>query len=81
MLSLKRLKRGTTYTQHTYTHTVLTVQNKGMPARYCVALYRKLANRDSTVPAGLQLPKESKAETATYKSCLWPNHSDDTQKV
>jgi hypothetical protein len=51
------LTTETRYYVHTYTHTVLTVQNKGMPARYCGALCRKLANRDSTVPVGLKNPK------------------------
>ncbi len=55
------LTTETRYYVHTYTHTVFTVQNKSMPARYCGALCRKLAIGDSTVPAGLRCPKESKA--------------------
>jgi hypothetical protein len=57
MLSLTTETRYYVVRTLIHTYTVLTVQNKGMPARYCVALCRKLANRDSTVPAGLKNPK------------------------
>ncbi len=57
MLSLTTETRYYVHTTHIHTHTVFSVQNKGMPSRYCVALCRKLANRDSTVPVGLKNPK------------------------
>jgi hypothetical protein len=43
------LTTETRYNVHTYKHSVLTVQNKGIPARYCGALCRKLGIGDSTV--------------------------------
>jgi len=68
MSSLTTETRYYVHTTHIHSHTVLTVQNKGMQSRYCVALYRKLAIGDSTCTSRPSVSKRIQSKDSYYNN-------------